>query len=354
LIEGTTAQLTTVVRDTTGTVSNAPVTYVSRDLSIVTVSSTGEVIGQFPGTAYVVASSGGKNDSLPVTVLVHRVARDGRPLGAAINGDGVAIVTLLDAAQIALGTVPRPDFKRTIAVGSVPTDVQFNSTGTRAYVANQYSQSVSVIDVATSAVVQIIPVRGDPFKVFVPPGDSILWVTTNVDSAYAFRLATLAIINRIPTGALANGFVGRGPTFWLSTRAAGTVLEISTVTNSVVRTFAVGGMPQDLALSDDSKHLYIVNEAGYVQVWDTETGLQVGEDIILPGGGGYGMAREKQHGYLYITTGYYSHTVWILDPEERRFVRRIVVGGVPRRVAFNPQGTLAIIPNEGGWIDVIR
>lgn len=45
----------------------------------------------------------------------------------------------------------------------------FNSTGTVAYVTNQLNQNVGVIDVATNTQVDVIPVTGDPFELFVQP-----------------------------------------------------------------------------------------------------------------------------------------------------------------------------------------
>jgi YVTN family beta-propeller protein len=140
---------------------------------------------------------------------------------------------------------------------------------------------------------------------------------------------------------------------WISTRAGGTILEVSHATNKVVRTFPVGGLPQDLALSGDGKRLYIANEFGYLQVWDIAGNREI-RRIGLPGGGGYGMARSPQSGQLYVTTSYFSRTVWVINPETGHRIRRIVVQGEPRRVAFSVNGSHGIIPNEGGWIDLIR
>jgi len=358
VFETESARLPAVVRDATGAVVNATVTYEVRDPDLATMAAD-VFTGQLSGTTWVIAnaeradSSRGR-DSVPVTTVFQRVYKGSRPLGAAISKDGIVMTTLLDAGKIAYDDLlPRPTFQKTIDVGSVPTDVQFNAAGTRAYVANQFSQSVSIIDVATMSVIHTMPVTGNPFRVFVAPGDAGLWVLTNADYAYAFRLATRTLISSFPTGGTANGFASNGTTMWISTRAGATILEVSHATNTVVRTFAVGGLPQDLALSGDGQRLYIANEMGYLQVWDIAGNREI-RRIDLPGGGGYGMARSPNSGQLYVTTSYFSRTVWVINPETGHRIRRIVVAGVPRRVAFSAEGSHGIIPNEGGWIDLIR
>jgi len=101
--------------------------------------------------------------------------------------------------------------------------VAFNSTGTRAYVTNQYSSTVSVIDVVANANIDAIPIGQSPFEVIVAPGDSILWVG-KVDSAYAVRLATKQIVARFYIAGLANGVaIARDTLLYFSTHSGGTV-----------------------------------------------------------------------------------------------------------------------------------
>jgi YVTN family beta-propeller protein len=55
----------------------------------------------------------------------------------------------------------------TIPVGIRPQGVTVNPAGTRAYVTNEESHSVSVIDTASNTVAATIPVFGGPFGVAV-------------------------------------------------------------------------------------------------------------------------------------------------------------------------------------------
>jgi len=359
LFEGDTLRLTAQVFDTLGNaLPQAGVTFESRDTTLVrTAPREGgrgtRLTGVLSGSTYVVARSGSARDSALVTVVITRSAVAGVPFGAAISPSGAAYVTLPWANRLARATLPNTSFLSDVSLGDLPSDVQFNRVGTRAYVSDQYSQSIAVVDVTTGSWVDTIPVTGDAFKVLVAPGDSILWVTTNADSVYAIRLATHAVVARLATGAAANGFAARDSMVWVSTRAGGTVLEVNAKTYTINRTFVIGGYPQELIVPPHGDQLYIANEAGSVQTLDLASGTVV-STIPLPGGGGFAMARNPANGLLYVSTGYFSSTVWVIDPATPTIVRRIITGGVPRRIAFNAAGTVGIVANEANWVDFIR
>ncbi len=174
----------------------------------------------------------------------------------------------------------------------------FNSRGTRAYVTNQLSHSVSVIDVATGVAVNDIAVEGNPFVAIVGPSDRRLLVTTNADRVYVINLASRPEGDRAllrftsPSNGLALSRDGRY--VYVST-LAGEVAEVELDSNVVRRVFAVGGVAQGLGVSPDGDELYVANEAS-----DPAGGLDV------------------------------------------------------RRIAFDREGTVAVVANEAGWVDFIR
>ncbi len=335
-----------------------PVTFSSSNESLITVSNTGIVRSVGPvGSGLVTVSGGGTTTQVPVAVF-GLVARSdtisGRPYAANISSAGVLYVGLLDLAQLARGNLPATTFAPAVSVGSIPTEIAFNSTGTRAYVTNQGDQNVSVVNVATNSETDHIPVTGAPFEVIVTPGDSILFVTTNVDSVYGIRLATKAVVARFPTANTANGVAARDTMLYVSTWQGGTVVAFNLRTRAVARTFPVGGIPQKLALSPDGRELYIANQAGYVQFWDLVTGTRIGGNLPLPGGGGYGIDRSPSTGLLYVSTAYYGGgNLHVVNPVTRQLVKTFSVGGASRRVVFHSSG-LGVVANEGGWIDFIR
>ena len=355
VFQGNTVQFSARMVDQFGLPAPGTITYQSGNSSVVSITSGGLATALRGGASMISAQSGALSEGSFVIVIdsniAARTARSGTPLGAAISPDGVAFITLLFRAHVARTTLPAQSFNDTLPVGSLPTDVTFNNAGTRAYVANQGSQSISVIDVATNGALPAISVSGSPFRVFVPPGDSILWVATNTDSVYAIRLATGGVITRFATGETANGFAARDTLLWVSTRAGGTVMEINTRTYAVVRTINVGGQPQDLVLSSNGQELFAANENGIVQFITLASGTFT--SVGLPGGGGYGMALRPSNNLLYVTSSG-SGTIDVVDPVTRTVVRTILATGTPRRVAFNTSGTTGIVANEAGWVDFLK
>ena len=73
------------------------------------------------------------------------------PAGVAVAKGGTVIVTLAGAGQVALGPDRLGQWVR-VKVGQRPAAVVVDPAGERAYVANMFSDSVSVVDVATRTV----------------------------------------------------------------------------------------------------------------------------------------------------------------------------------------------------------
>ena len=349
------------VLSTTGdTIRNLPITWSSTDTTIATVTTSGlaRSAGRASTTFIQARYQGLANQARLIVrdtvILGNRVTLGGQPYGAVISSTGVAYVTLGSAAQLARTNLPSQAFAPAVAVGSVPTAVAFNSGGTIAYVANQLSQNVGVVDVATNTQTDVIPVNGDPFVVIVQPGDSIIYVSTNVNRVYGIRLATKALVDSFPTPAVGNGMLIKDTLLYVSTHSGGTVIEFNLKTRTVARTFTVGGTPQKMAISTDGNILYIANEAGYVQFWNRITGLQIGSPTLLTGSAGYGIALRPTTGKLYVTTAYFGGGgIYVIDPTTHAIINSVIAGGSTREVVFAANG-IGFVPNESGWVDFIK
>jgi YVTN family beta-propeller protein len=350
-----TAQLSAVAYDSVGDVILAPaIAYVSRDTGIVTVSGAGLVSRRGVGTTYVVAASGDGRDSMLVTALVARVAVDGAPFALGIFSATGGIVAQKDASTVQqLDLTNHQTVGSPLTVGTTPTSVAINGAGTRAYIGNQSSANVSVVNTATGAVVSTITLNGSILTVHVVPGDSLLLVGTDVGQLYLVRLATSAKADSFPVY-YTNAIAMRGDTtVFANNFSNGTIAEINLRTRLVVRTLTVGGVPQGMIVSPDGQTLYLANETGSVQFWDLTTGT-LATSVSLPGYGGYGLGRDPATGLLYVSTSYIGSRVHVIDPATHQIVRRIMVGGTPRRFAFTADGSVGIVANEGGWVDVIK
>lgn len=357
----TTVQYRAALLDSAGdTIPGLPVTWESSDTTVATISSSGlatskaKPFGTFIYARYDTALWTGTSLVVLDSILVARTKLPNRAYAAAISSSNVAYVSQSDLAKIVRADLPAKTFSTSVTVGDTPTEIAFNSTGTRLYVTNQYSGSISVINVASNTVIDEIPVGNRPFEVIVEPGDSILW-TGKIDSLYGIRLATKAIIARFQIGDVGNGVaIARDTLLYVSTHGTGTVVEINLRTRTQGRTFNVGGIPQKLAVSPNGTELYIANESGYVQFWDLSSGLQIGSNLVLPSAA-YGLARRPTNGYLYVTGAYFGGGyIHVVNPVSRTLIYSAVVGGSTRHVVFNADGSIGVIPNEGGWVDFLK
>jgi YVTN family beta-propeller protein len=85
----------------------------------------------------------------------------GDPAGLAVAEDGTVVVALAGVGEVALGPGKGGDWRR-VAVGRRPTAVVVAPDGPRAYVANTFGDSVSVLDVRAAKVLAEIPLGPRP------------------------------------------------------------------------------------------------------------------------------------------------------------------------------------------------
>jgi YVTN family beta-propeller protein len=298
----------------------------------------------------MVASGCSNSTGVRADVVAH-VPLASRTYAAAISSAGVVYVGQPDLARLVRADLPQTSFTGTVAVGNTPTEVAFNSSGTKAYVTNQFSQNVGVIDVATNTQTTTVPVSGNPFAVIVAPGDSMVYVTTTADSLFAIRASTNTIAHRLSLPIISNGFAIHDSLLYVSTRDVGTVTVIGLKSNAILRTLTVGGLPQGIVVSPDGTQLYVANQTGDLQFWSIAGDSSVG--VALLAGRGFGLAQRPSDGKLYVTT-LEAGQVQIVDPTTHLILQSINVGGVPRRIAFDASGSIGVVANEGSWVDFLR
>jgi YVTN family beta-propeller protein len=332
---------------------------------VAAVSDVGLVSGLEPGGDTVVVRLDGDSVAIEVAVeypdgITHpegvvaaTTGLPSRPFGVAVGKDGDVLVTQLDAATVARGRLPGTTLGTSIGVGIVPTDVEIDRTGTYAYVTNQFSSNVGVIDLATDTQEATIPVSGDPFRVVLSPDGALLFVTGNADSLFIVNVATRSIIARLAVGLDANGLVVdyTGTRLYVSNQSDGTVAEVDLTTNTVARVLQVGGHPQELVLSPGGTLLFVADEAGSVQVWSLRKGTKRGE-IAVPGGA-FAMAVSPDWRQLYISSSL-GGAIYLIDWKTGATLKTVATAGMPRRIGFTADGSTAVVANEAGWVDFIK
>ncbi|MEI6239832.1 MAG: right-handed parallel beta-helix repeat-containing protein, partial [Planctomycetia bacterium] len=187
----------------------------------------------------------------------------------------------------------------TISVGQRPWFFALSADGTTGYVANEESDTVSVIDTATRAVTATVSVGSQPFDIALSPNGSRLWTANRASpsgSVSVIDTATNTLVQTISTGDFTEflAFSPDGSQVYASNYGSGTVSVIDTTTLTVVNTISVGAGPRQAVFTPDGSTAYVPNLTdGTVSVIRTSDAtvtatITVGSDpyfaAILPNG----------------------------------------------------------------------
>ncbi|HEX4599986.1 MAG TPA: beta-propeller fold lactonase family protein [Gemmatimonadales bacterium] len=275
--------------------------------------------------------------------------------GIAVREDGLSYFTELYNGGVGITTVQTRTVNGFIATGQIPTGVTFSPDGNTAYVTNQYSNNVSVIDVPSATVVATIPIPNglSPYVVRVSPDGTRLFISTNGSTVFIVDTRTLQFIASVQVGFAPNAFAVNPDArlIYVSAAFGASVSEIDMFTGTVLRTFSVSGIPQDMAVTRDGEFLYVANEAGFLDQVTLLSG-QVTATIPLAGGAfGMGVTPDDAQAYVGIPD---KGVVQIFNLQSRKLAQTLTVGGNPRRIAFSQQGHIGAIANLNGYVSFVR
>jgi YVTN family beta-propeller protein len=132
----------------------------------------------------------------------------------------------------------------------------------------------------------------------------------------------------------------------------GRVFEIEPHGFTLLRTFETGGSAQAIQLSSDDTKLFIAAQNGGVIVWDVASNALI-TTYATPGCSGYGLLRTPDNSRLYVDC-VFEGLVEALDPATGALLATVNVGGSPRELSFDASSGSLLVPNESGWVDIIR
>lgn len=280
------------------------------------------------------------------------------PYGITVARDGRAYVVNSDDGTLSvIDTATNTLLPQKIYVGNSPTSVAVNASGTRVVVTASNDDSVSIIDTATMKVTRVA-VGDGAFGVAIK--DSRAYVTNEFDDTVSVIdlnantvVATIAVGNA-PAGIAAGGnrlvVTNSGS---MSATGDGTVTIIDLDTLTVVgEPVSVGEMPTAVVVDAEGKFAY-VTDAGYgtVTVLDLTAGRIVGPVLETAlGATGIDIGFD---GRLYVA-GTHSGTVDVVSPASAAVGAILAAGEVrpPTTVGKAQMSMLAAAdasPNNATW-----
>jgi DNA-binding beta-propeller fold protein YncE len=274
----------------------------------------------------------------------------GGPHGIAVRNPDLAYITRVRAAAVERLDVLTGRFHGEVHLGCTPSCVVFDAMGARAYVTVQYCDEVAVIDAHRHVQIQAFAVSGNPYPLALSPRGHTLFVTTNEDRLFGLNVQTGRILGSLPLPATSHHLLCHpaGGRVYIATRTAGSVLEVDTTRYEVIRTFALGGWPQGMALSPDATTLYVANERHGLDAVSLVSGRRVG--TLALDGGPVALALSPDARMLY-TGLVHGGKVAAIDARSLTLRSMIDTGGHPRQIAFDGARKI-IVANEAGWVDI--
>jgi YVTN family beta-propeller protein len=150
----------------------------------------------------------------------------------------------------------------TIGVGVNPEGVAISPDGTRAYVADTGSSSISVIDTSTDSNIATVNVGAIPVGVVViSRNGSHVWVADAGSGTVSVIDTSNDSVSTITSGGSPYGVAASSDasTIYVTDRADNDLRVISAATQTITATITTGQTPQQIALTPDGSYAYIAN-----------------------------------------------------------------------------------------------
>ncbi len=259
---------------------------------------------------------------------------------AYVGDDGSGAVSVINTLTDKIVT--------TIPVGSGPNNVSVSADGSRVYVAASGSQIVSVINTATSAVIATIPVGATPYGIVVSPDGGMVYVA-NLSAPYVsvINTASNTLVTNIPMAAVSVDIAisPDGKFVYVSNDGSpGAVAVISTATNTVISTVAVDSQPYGLAVTPDGSMVYAANYSGDdVSVINTATNNVVATIAVGLSPTGVTVSPDGKLVYVAVEN---TNSVAVISTATNTVVSTIAVGVQPFGISITADGSKLYVANS--------
>lgn len=247
-----------------------------------------------------------------------------------------------------------------IDVDTFPIGIAFNPNTKKTYVANEYSNTVSVLDTETQKINKRINVNVFPYGIDTNPLNNRVYVTNRgsntvsvIDGSIDTKLLDIAV-GKSPVGVAVNPSANW---IYVTNLDDGTVTVIDGITNEVIDTIPVGKIPYAITVNPLSNRLYVADiGTNMVSVIDGETNriitpIPVGEK---PTGLAIDITNEGKN-RLYVAN-YNSDSISVVDTARNKVIGNITSGGdSPVGIAINPiTGKLYVSNIASNTVSVIN
>jgi YVTN family beta-propeller protein len=272
------------------------------------------------------------------------------PQTLAITQNGPFAYVANDTSDtVSVINIPTGQVTDGILVGSGPWGTAISPDQTQVYVTNSQGNSVSVINAASGSVVTTIPVQSSPMGVsFTPDGKEVFVVNGSSNSVSVINPATQTVITTVqvqnsPVG-VAMASTSNGTFAYVTNSASNTVSVIAEASNTVVQTIPVGTTPRWVTVSPNSASAYVEN-AGSNNVSVISVATNKVTATIQVGTSPFGAAFTPDNSTVYVANSG-SNNVSVIDTQSGTVIDTVAGFNNPVQVALTLDGSSAYVTNQ--------
>jgi YVTN family beta-propeller protein len=233
-----------------------------------------------------------------------------------------------------------------IPSGSFPIGIDINPITNKLYVANQFSNTISVIDIEKSIVEKNIDVGNSPYDVDVNPFSNRIY-SSNRDSN------SISVIDGFTNNELTAIPVGKSPlgiginlaTSWIyvANFNSGTITVIDAIDNHIIKSLKFATLPYDIVINPHTNKVYVTYLGkNSVLVLDGSNNTLI--STIPVGSKPSALAINTQTNTIYVSN-FLNNSVSVINGTSNKLETNIKVKDNPVGIAVNPRTNKIYVNN---------
>jgi YVTN family beta-propeller protein len=262
-----------------------------------------------------------------------------------VNPAGTRVyVTNISSSSVSVIDTLNNSVVASVPVGSLPDGLTVLPNGNRAYVANNFSSNVSVLDAVTNTPVTLADVGGNPRGVAVDSAGTKVYVANSLSFAISVIDTASNAVASIPIGVTTNEIATSPTASRAYVTAFTSVKVVDTAANNVIATVPGFVWAAGVAVHPAGNRVYVADrDANAVQVIDATTNSAVAS--VPVGDGPLGVAIDPTGTKLYVVNSL-SNNVTVIDTATNTQTGTIAVGGSPGAIGLfiGPAGISGQLP----------
>ncbi|HEY6470928.1 MAG TPA: hypothetical protein VI434_14305 [Candidatus Dormibacteraeota bacterium] len=247
-----------------------------------------------------------------------------------LNDNTVSIVNLATRAVVA-----------TVPIGATPTDLDIDATGTTAWVACGLAHTLVPIALATGKAGAPVSLSNAPGDLALPSTPGVAWVLfPSSNGSVSFLGGTVGPLGRqIPVGNDPNVLLGTGSeSSWVANSLNNTVQRLNIAGQTAGPAISVSRAPSELKLTPDGSSLLVLSygdglHTGMLTEIRTSTSKPGAPLPVGPAPGGLTLSSS---GALAYVASYVAHTITVIDVVNWRVAGTFVLPCGPTDLAVTP------------------